>query len=417
MSIDPEIINKKLLGHGIIEDSSTIECWRLRGFFYIGAHTHLSSGVNIWNAIIGRFTRIDPNVTIGFRLAEPSVFSNHYFAYSEGGGYKNNNEYAKIKAKRFFYDKQGMTFIGNDVRIHQGSLICEGITLGNGVIVYPNSVVSTDVPPYAIVAGNPAVIIGYRFSEEVIKRLEKSRWYQRDLSFFDELTNFGNVQDVLNQLELSFFDKVSYKKEYVNSFTGNICDAPKKLIIGPSHVDLWQQQIDKGERKNIDALLFGVNGLSLYSKKLSKMIEWFLKDEKNESLILFVPDFRIGNASLHSINLDPLFISKKSISHENDIKLYDKAIMILDSLINKYGSRVRLLFWCLLGREYENIKNGNYIESGKYQHPTWNYSELKNRYSENIIDIHGIENYIINNGTIHPNNSGYDMLEDVFSRI
>lgn len=54
------------------------------------------------DTIIGRYCRIDANVVIGFRLSEPHIFSNHYFAYSEDGGQTKNESYKKIKTNRFF---------------------------------------------------------------------------------------------------------------------------------------------------------------------------------------------------------------------------------------------------------------------------------------------------------------------------
>lgn len=50
-------------------------------------------------------------------------------------------------------------------------MILSGVTSGKGCIVAARSVVTKDVPPYAIVGGNPARIIKYRFSEEVIRQL------------------------------------------------------------------------------------------------------------------------------------------------------------------------------------------------------------------------------------------------------
>jgi serine acetyltransferase len=55
-----------------------------------------------------------------------------------------------------------------------------GVRIGNGAIVAAGSVVSKDVPPYAIVAGNPAKIVKYRFDEEQIKKLLSICWWDWD---------------------------------------------------------------------------------------------------------------------------------------------------------------------------------------------------------------------------------------------
>ena len=56
------------------------------------------------------------------------------------------------------------------------------MTIGNGAVVGAGAVVTKDVPPYAIVAGNPAQLVRYRFSDELIARLTATQWW----SFEDE---------------------------------------------------------------------------------------------------------------------------------------------------------------------------------------------------------------------------------------
>lgn len=80
-------------------------------------------------------------------------------------------EYAKdIYAK-------GPTIIGNDVAIMVDAIILSGVKVGDGAVVGAGAVVTKDVPPYAIVAGNPARIIKYRFCEKQIKALLRIRWW------------------------------------------------------------------------------------------------------------------------------------------------------------------------------------------------------------------------------------------------
>ena len=69
------------------------------------------------------------------------------------------------------------TIVGNDVWIGQGARILPGAQLGNGVIVGAGAVVSGSVPPYAIVAGNPARIVRMRFDQERIEMLQRRAWW------------------------------------------------------------------------------------------------------------------------------------------------------------------------------------------------------------------------------------------------
>lgn len=77
---------------------------------------------------------------------------------------------------------KGDVIIGNDVWIGHGALILSGIKIGNGSVIAAKSVVTKDVDPYSIVAGNPARLIRFRFSKEVIEALERIEWWNWPLS-------------------------------------------------------------------------------------------------------------------------------------------------------------------------------------------------------------------------------------------
>lgn len=67
--------------------------------------------------------------------------------------------------------------IGSDVWLGRCSVVLSGVTIGDGAVVGAYAVVTRDVPPYAIVGGNPAEIIRYRFSREHIERLLQVAWW------------------------------------------------------------------------------------------------------------------------------------------------------------------------------------------------------------------------------------------------
>lgn len=72
---------------------------------------------------------------------------------------------------------RGDIVVGSDVWTGYGSWILSGITIGHGAVVATNAVVTKDVPPYAIVGGNPAKIIRYRHTEEQREALLDIRWW------------------------------------------------------------------------------------------------------------------------------------------------------------------------------------------------------------------------------------------------
>lgn len=72
---------------------------------------------------------------------------------------------------------KGPITVGNDVWIGSRAIVLSGVTIGHGAVVGAGSVVTKDVPPYAVVAGNPARLIRYRFEPEVIADLLAIRWW------------------------------------------------------------------------------------------------------------------------------------------------------------------------------------------------------------------------------------------------
>ena len=75
---------------------------------------------------------------------------------------------------------KGDTQIGNDVWFGHEAMIMPAVKIGDGAIIAARSVVVKDVPPYAIVGGNPAKIIRNRFSDEIIDRLLQIQWWNWD---------------------------------------------------------------------------------------------------------------------------------------------------------------------------------------------------------------------------------------------
>lgn len=76
---------------------------------------------------------------------------------------------------------KGDIVIGNDVWMGYDCLIKNGVTVGDGAIIAARAVVVKDVPPYAIVAGNPAKVIKMRFDDESIERLLRIAWWNWDI--------------------------------------------------------------------------------------------------------------------------------------------------------------------------------------------------------------------------------------------
>lgn len=116
----------------------------------------------------GSYCSIAPEVKI-FRANHPkNTFTTHPLLYNPSLGF--------VKKDMLFRPSLN---IGNDVWIGEWAIILPGVRyIGNGAIIGAGSVVTKNVEPYSIVAGNPSKVIGSRFDSHHIARLEKSRWWE-----------------------------------------------------------------------------------------------------------------------------------------------------------------------------------------------------------------------------------------------
>ena len=111
-----------------------------------------------------------------------------------------------FKASKNAYLKTGDTIIGDDVWIGSEAMIMAGVNIGSGAIVAARAVVTKDVPPYAIVGGNPSQIIKYRFDEKTISQLLKIKWWnwsEEEVKVAMPLICSANIQD-LTDIRISF---------------------------------------------------------------------------------------------------------------------------------------------------------------------------------------------------------------------
>lgn len=95
---------------------------------------------------------------------------------------------------------KGNIVVDDDVWIGYGATILSGIHIGQGAVIAAGSIVTKDVPPYAIVGGNPAKIIKYRFSNEIIQELLKTDYSKLNESMIKENIDklYTNLSEVSN---------------------------------------------------------------------------------------------------------------------------------------------------------------------------------------------------------------------------
>ena len=126
--------------------------------------------------IIGKFCAIASGVKFimgpaNHRISSVTTYPFHVF----GGAWAERTPPHMDQLPR-----KGDTVIGNDVWIGRESVILPGVKIGDGAIVAACSVVSGDIPPYAVFGGNPARLVKMRFDQELIGLLLRFRWWDLD---------------------------------------------------------------------------------------------------------------------------------------------------------------------------------------------------------------------------------------------
>lgn len=102
---------------------------------------------------------------------------------------------------------KGDIVIGNDVWVGFGVSIFSGLKIGDGAVLSANACVVKDVPPYHIVAGNPAKIVKKRFDEDIIKLLLRLKWWDLPLESIKKIIKIISSQpnkDLLEKLVLTY---------------------------------------------------------------------------------------------------------------------------------------------------------------------------------------------------------------------
>jgi acetyltransferase-like isoleucine patch superfamily enzyme len=133
---------------------------------------HSFCGYNcvILGADVGGFCSISDNVYIGG--------SAHPIEYvSSSPVFLSHRDSVKTKFALHDYHHMPRTQVGHDVWIGHGVHVRAGVTIGHGAVIGMGAVVTKDVPPYAIVVGNPAQIIRKRFADDICQRLLASKWW------------------------------------------------------------------------------------------------------------------------------------------------------------------------------------------------------------------------------------------------
>lgn len=161
----------------------------------IDKYSYIGQQCFMVNTSIGKFCSIADRVSIG-GACHPVEYVSTSPVFHEGKNILNKN-YSK-----HILEETKKTTIENDVWIGQGAFIKAGVKIQNGSVIGMGSVVTKDVPPYEIWAGNPAKKIRDRFDDFQKKELMNSAWWEwSDEEIQNTAIYFNNVERFLSKLE------------------------------------------------------------------------------------------------------------------------------------------------------------------------------------------------------------------------
>ena len=196
LGIEPTIEEDVVLENTTLGAYTQLQAHSVLNNVTLGDFTYCAGYNQIDYARIGKFCSIASFVRInpGNHPTYTRVAQHHFTYRSELFGLGSND------TDFFTWRESRLVTIGNDVWIGHNASIMPGVTIGNGAVIGTGSVVTKDVAPYSIAAGVPAKTITMRFSDEVIEKIEKSRWWDWDFETVKErLADFRSIDEFIKK--------------------------------------------------------------------------------------------------------------------------------------------------------------------------------------------------------------------------
>lgn len=328
------------------EPPASIKWMAIKNNVHLGAFSYAVSGY-FDEVEIGRYCSIGENVQVGRGNHPLNFLSSSPFFYESKqlfkslNNFSDHNDYVKSTLvplpPEFIPEKPPRTIIGNDVWIGHNAFIKPGIKIGNGAVIGAYSVVTKDVPSYAIVAGNPAKFTSFRFSPDTIRALNEIEWW--NYSAWDLDIEAQYVEKSISKIKSLIEGGISLYKPGVfklNLLNGNysFCNVSEHC---PKNKKSWIDDIKPATNRNRDIAdkFFSEGHFELSRTKYSLSIK------ENEANLIYT--YMNGATLAEFLNDDEIllkYISSAISLEEQDQEFFKKQLsLILGKIIakNKYS--------------------------------------------------------------------------------
>jgi acetyltransferase-like isoleucine patch superfamily enzyme len=191
IGVGAKIIRSNIAGNLTVEIDSCINVCDVGRYFGLGCFSYVA------HSKIGRYCTFGSRVSIGAFSHPTDWLSIHEFQYRDTIDIYGDSI---LDGGVNIAPRSAATNIGSDVWIGDNACVRAGMSLGHGSIVGLGAVVVSDVPPYAIVGGNPARVLRYRFDSEVVDALLRLSWWELDMMYLKGI-DFSDVHKAISSIE------------------------------------------------------------------------------------------------------------------------------------------------------------------------------------------------------------------------
>jgi acetyltransferase-like isoleucine patch superfamily enzyme len=148
----------------------------------LGRYSFCGYDCELFYASVGSFTSIANNVVLGGARHPMEWISTSPVFY-------HGRDSVRAKFSEHRLPDPLRVEVGHDVWVGRSAIVISGVRVGTGAVIGAGAVVSRDVPPYSVVVGNPARVVKMRFSDDIVKQLLETKWWEFEESELSLLAN------------------------------------------------------------------------------------------------------------------------------------------------------------------------------------------------------------------------------------